>query len=90
MAQGTWQASLTLGFSKDAVGLPMKISAYGPGLLGEASLRPKQEGIFAARFSFTVTEPEQPVELHVRTEEGAIEGRIALGQVELDWLPPEL
>ncbi len=63
----------------------MKIAAYGPGLLGEASLRAKQEGIFAARFTFTVTEPENPVELHVRTEEGAIEGRIALGQVELEW-----
>ncbi len=87
LPEGTWQASLTLGFSKDAVGLPMKIAAYGPDLLGEASLRSKQEGIFAARFSFTVTEPEKPVELHVRTEEGAIEGRIALGQVELDWQP---
>ncbi len=85
LAEGRWQASLTLGFSKDAVGLPMKIAAYGPGMLGEASLRAKQEGIFAARFTFTVTEPENPVELHVRTEEGAIEGRIALGQVELEW-----
>lgn len=84
LAEGRWRARLTLGFTKEAVGLPLKISAWGPGLLGEARFRPRQEGIFAAPFSFTVAEPEHPVELHIRTEEGAIEGRIALGQVELN------
>lgn len=83
LAEGRWRAKLTLGFTKEAIGLPLKISAWGPGLLAEARFRPRQEGIFAAPFSFSVTEPEHPVELHVRTEEGAIEGRIALGQVEL-------
>lgn len=83
LAEGTWRAKLTLGFTKEAVGLPLKISAWGPGVLGEARFRPRQEGIFAAPFSFTVAEPEHPVELHIRTEEGAIEGRVALGQVEL-------
>ncbi|WP_439493721.1 hypothetical protein [Bosea sp. (in: a-proteobacteria)] len=84
LAEGKWRAKLTLGFTKEAVGLPLKISAWGPGLLGEARFRPRQEGIYAAPFSFTVAEPEHPVELHIRTEEGAIEGRIALGQVELN------
>ena len=88
LAEGRWRAKLTLGFTKEAVGLPLKISAFGPGLLGEARFRPRQEGIFAAPFSFTVTEPEHPVELHIRTEEGAIEGRIALGQVELSHVGP--
>lgn len=83
LSEGRWRAKLTLGFTKEAVGLPLKISAWGPGLLAEARFRPRQEGIFAAPFTFTVKEPEHPVELHVRTEEGAIEGRIALGQVEL-------
>lgn len=86
LAEGRWRAKMTLGFTKEAVGLPLKISAYGPGLLGEARLRPRQEGIFAAQFTFTVAEPEHPVEFHVRTEEGAIEGRIALGQAELSHL----
>ena len=83
LAEGLWRAKLTLGFTKEAIGLPLKMSALGPGLLGEARLRPRQEGIFAAQFSFSVIEPEHPVEFHVRTEEGAIEGRIALGQAEL-------
>lgn len=86
LAEGRWRAKLTLGFTKEAVGLPLKMAAFGPGLLGEARLRPRQEGIFAAQFSFLVSEPENPVEFHVRTEEGAIEGRIALGQVELSHL----
>lgn len=88
MAEGRWRAKVTLGFTKETVGLPLKISAWGPGLLGQARFRPRQEGIFAAPFSFTVTEPEHPVELHIRTEEGAIEGRIALGQVELSHVGP--
>ncbi|WP_327526730.1 hypothetical protein [Bosea sp. (in: a-proteobacteria)] len=86
LAEGRWRAQMTLGFTKEAVGLPLKVLAYGPGLLGEARIRPLQEGIFAARFTFTVSEPEHPVEFHVRTEEGAIEGRIALGQAELSHL----
>lgn len=86
LSEGRWRAKLTLGFTKEAVGLPLKVSAYGPLLLGEARMRPRREGIFSAQFSFEVIEPEHPVEFHVRTEEGAIEGRIALGQVELDRL----
>ena len=89
LAEGRWRAKLTLGFTKEAIGLPLKMSAYGPGLLGEARLRPRREGVFAAQFSFFVTEPEHPVEFHVRTEEGAIEGRIALGQAELSHLGHE-
>lgn len=88
LAEGHWRAKLTLGFTREAVGLPLKIAAYGPQLLGEARLRPSQEGIFAAEFSFPVAEPEHPVEFHIRTEEGAIEGRIALGQAELTHLGP--
>lgn len=86
LAEGRWKAKMTLGFTKEAVGLPLKISAYGPSLLGEARVKPRQEGIFAAQFTFDVKEPEHPIEFHVRTEEGAIEGRIALGQVELSHL----
>ena len=86
LAEGRWKAKITLGFTKEAVGLPLKISAYGPSLLGEARVKPRQEGIFAAQFNFDVKEPEHPIEFHVRTEEGAIEGRIALGQVELSHL----
>lgn len=86
LAEGRWRAKMTLGFTKEAIGLPLKVSAYGPGLLGEARVKPRQEGIFAAQFTFTVSEPEHPVEFHVRTEEGAIEGRIALGQAELSHL----
>lgn len=90
LVEGFWRVQMTLGFTKEAVGLPLKIAAYGPGLLGEARIRPSQEGIFAAQFTFAVSEPEHPVELHVRTEEGAIEGRIALGQAELSYLGREL
>ena len=80
LPEGRWRAKLTLGFTKEAIGLPLKIAAYGPGLLGEARLRPSQDGIFAAEFSFQVSEPEHPVEFHIRTEEGAIEAGSPLGR----------
>lgn len=86
LSEGRWRAKLTVGFTKEAAGLPFKISAFGPDLLGEARLRPRQEGIFSAQFSFLVSEPERPVEFHIRTEEGAIEGRVALAQAELSHL----
>lgn len=86
LAEGRWRVKLTLGFTKEAVGLPLKIWVQGPSLLGEALLRPRQEGIFAAQFNFTITDPEHPIEIQVWTAEGAIEGRIALGQAELTHL----
>lgn len=86
LAEGRWRVKLTLGFTKEAVGLPLKIWIQGPSLLGEALLRPRQEGIFAAQFTFTIADPEHPIEIQVWTAEGAIEGRIALGQAELTHL----
>lgn len=86
LAEGRWRVKLTLGFTKEAVGLPLKIWVQGPSLLGEALLRPRLEGIFAAQFSFTIADPEHPIEIQVWTAEGAIEGRIALGQAELTHL----
>lgn len=89
LAEGRWRARLTLGFTKEAIGLPFKMSALGPELLGEARLKPRQAGIFSAQFTFSVTKPDHPVEFHVRTEEGAIEGRIALAQAELTHMGHE-
>lgn len=89
LAEGRWRVKLTLGFTKEAIGLPLKIWVQGPNPLGEVRLRPRQEGIFAAQFNFTVAEPEYPVEIQIWTAEGAIEGRIALGQAELTHLGRE-
>ncbi|RYE29718.1 MAG: hypothetical protein EOP23_20815 [Hyphomicrobiales bacterium] len=86
LAEGRWRAKLTLGFTKEAVGLPLRVWVHGQSLLGEALLRPRLEGVFAAQLNFTVTDPEHPIEIQVSTAEGAIEGRIALGQVELTQL----
>lgn len=86
LSEGHWRAKLTLGFTKEAVGLPLRIWVHGQSLLGEALVRPRLEGVFAAQFSFTVTDPEHPIEIQVSTAEGAIEGRIALGQVEVNHI----
>ncbi len=90
LSAGDWSVRLTLGFSKEAIGLPLRIAAYGPDLLSEVRVRAPQAGIFAAMFQMSVVKPEHAIEFQVSTEEGAIEGRIALGQVELTLLSPTL
>jgi hypothetical protein len=80
---GHWRARMTLGFSEDAKGLPFSVQAFGSRLLGEARVRPREAGIFAAEFVFEAGEPEHPIEFRIMNTEGAIEGRLALAQVEL-------
>lgn len=80
---GHWRARMTLGFSEDAKGLPFSVQAFGSRLLGEARVKPREAGIFAAEFVFEASEPEHPIEFRIMNTEGAIEGRLALAQVEL-------
>ena len=81
---GAWTARMTVGFSEDAKKTPVTVEAYGgTRLLALASMVPEEKGIYHAVFDFDHDDALQPVEFRVRTERGAIEGRLALGKVEL-------
>jgi hypothetical protein len=79
---GRWQAQVVLGFSHDIFGTPFSIEVHGTTLVAKAIVKPHGEGIFKASFSMTHTRPQDPLELRIRNEEGAIEGRIGLARVQ--------
>ncbi|HTR12065.1 MAG TPA: hypothetical protein VMI72_02125 [Roseiarcus sp.] len=81
---GSWTARMTVGFSEGAKKTPVTVEAYGGArLLAVASMVPEDKGIYHASFDFDHGDALQPVEVRVRTDRGAIEGRLALGKVEL-------
>jgi len=81
---GAWTARMTVGFSEGAKATPVTVEAYGGArLLALASMAPESKGIYHAVFDFDHDDTLQPVEVRVRTDRGAIEGRLALGKVEL-------
>jgi hypothetical protein len=77
---GSWLAQIVLGFSHDIFGTPFSIEVHGSTLVAKAIVKPEGEGIFRASFSMTHTRPQDPLELRVRNQEGAIEGRIGLAR----------
>jgi hypothetical protein len=83
LKQGRWKARVMLGFSDDGTGTPFTLQAFGTHLLGHARVLPKRPGVFAADFTITVDEPEHAIEIRVMSDQGAIEGRLALAQVDL-------
>ncbi len=77
---GRWRAQVVLGFSHDIFGTPFSIEVHGSTLVAKAIVKPEGECVFRASFSMIHTRPQDPVELRVRSEEGAIEGRIGLAR----------
>lgn len=84
---GTWQARATLGFSDDVADTPFALEAHSTNVLGGLAFKPRSPGLFTVTMRFDVTSPEQPIEVRLRSERGAIEGQIAL--VKLDFEPLE-
>ncbi len=80
---GRWQVRLILGFSHDIFGTPLSIEVHGSELVAKALVKPKGEGIFRVSFSMVHRKPQDPLELRIRNDEGAIEGRIGLSRVHL-------
>ena len=86
---GSWSARMMVGFSAGARRTPFSVEVVAGQLLARASMIPESKGIFHASFGFTHDDASQPVEIRVRTDRGAIEGRLAFGNVEfsLDRFP---
>ena len=81
---GSWTVNVVVAFSDDIHAMPFVLEAVAVGkVLGSASLKPDSGGVFSVTFSFTVSQPQYPVELRMINVEGAIEGHTALAKVEL-------
>jgi hypothetical protein len=79
---GSWKVRMMVGFSAGAIRTPFSIEVYGGQLLAHATMVPEAKGVFHASFGFGHDNPSEPVEIRVRTDRGAIEGRLAFGSVE--------
>ena len=79
---GAWKIRLMVGFSVDARSLPFSVEVCaGEHVLAIATMK-GEHGVYHATFGFVHDDPLQAVEVRVRTDRGAIEGRLALGNVE--------
>lgn len=73
---------MMVGFSADVRRTPFSVEVVGGQLLAHATMVPEAKGVFHASFGFTHHDASQPVEVRVRIDRGAIEGRFAFGNVE--------
>jgi hypothetical protein len=82
LPSGSWKVRMTVGFSAGALRTPFSVEVYGGRLLAHATMVPEAKGVFHASFDLVHGDALQPVEVRLRTDRGAIEGRVALGNVE--------
>lgn len=73
---------MIVGFSAGARRTPFSVEVFGGRLLAHATMISEAKGVFHASFGFIHDDALQPVEVRVRTDRGAIEGRLALGNIE--------
>ena len=79
---GAWNADVVIEFTDETRGAPFSIEVHAGRLLARATMRSGGVGVFRGAFSFEHDEPHDPVEIQLRSDEGAIDGRIALRGVE--------
>jgi hypothetical protein len=76
-------ARFILGFSADVGKMAFTIEVHNTELMAKVRFdAPTGSGIFQASFVLNCDKPQQPIEIRLRNEEGAIEGRIALAWIE--------
>ena len=89
LPRGKWGARMMIGFTEDARGMPFSIEVHAGVLLARATTQSIGKGVFHASFQFVHEAPQNPVEIQVRSDQGAIGGKVALGRVEFKLLPAE-
>jgi hypothetical protein len=80
---GRWQVRITLGFSEDIFGTPLSLQVHGSELVAKTLVKPADAGLFRVSFPMVHLRPQDPLELRICSDEGAIEGRIGLSRVQL-------
>jgi hypothetical protein len=84
---GAWQATAFLGFSPDIGRLPFILEADTGGSVARGFFEVERGGIFTLELDFQVTDALHPVELRLISQDSALEGQLALIEVELKQLP---
>ena len=87
---GPWHATAFLGFSPDIGRLPFILEADTGGAVARGFFEVERGGIFTLELDFQVTDALHPVELRLISQDSALEGQVALIEVELKQSPPPL
>lgn len=89
---GRYRVSFVLGFSDDTKGMPFVMKAvqmFGQSTVAEARCIAPGGGIYEGSFEMAHVRSNEAIEMILRNDEGAIEGRVALVQVGFDLLQAE-
>lgn len=79
---GEWQARLVVAFSAEAKGVPFRLVLLAKDRpIARVAFRPQDGGAFEAVFTMRHVDPEHFLEIQLTTDEGVIEGHVALGQL---------
>ncbi|NQW55074.1 MAG: hypothetical protein HQ465_27955 [Rhodospirillales bacterium] len=87
---GDWQATAFLGFSHDIGRLPFILDADTGGAVARGFFEVERGGIFTLVLDFKVTDALHPIELRLISQDSALEGQLALIEVELKQSLPQL
>gem|GEM_PF-3299573 len=82
LPKGVWAVKLLFGFDAEICGTPFSIDIRCSSLLARALVKPLEKGIFTSDFVFEHQAPEEPIEIQLSSNRGAIGGKIALARVE--------
>jgi len=83
---GLWQATAFLGFSPEIGKMPFILEADTGGVFSRGFFETERGGLFSLTLEFTVTDPLQPVEFRLISQDSALEGQAALIELELTRL----
>lgn len=81
---GSWSASVILGFSPEAASMTYIVEAFAGILLTYVRIEPGDERVLETSLHFSLDAAvDQPVQIRIRTERPAFDGRLALGYVTI-------
>lgn len=80
---GQWHATAYLGFSIDIEKMPFILEADAGGNTTRGFFEVQSPGIFTLTLDFQVTDPMHPVELRLISQDSALDGQLALIEVQL-------
>lgn len=81
---GSWQATAYLGFSPDIGKMPFILEADTGGAVTRGFFEVERGGIYTLVLDFQVADPLHPVELRLISQDSALEGKLALIEVQLE------
>ncbi|WP_298905214.1 hypothetical protein [uncultured Aliiroseovarius sp.] len=85
--QGSYEFRIAMQFSEDAIGLPLTLEVVNKNVIGRGKVAAATAGKFAANLVVDVAYPQEPIEVRIKSDEGAIFGHVGLLNVSVSRRP---